>query len=159
MAPGTGIEIRTAVAADAPAIAAVLFESFVEYRSSYTDRGFNATTPTSDLLLIRMKEGPMWVALHNDAIVGTVSAIKRGEALYIRGMAVVPAARGHKIGELLMTQIENYAEAHKCKSLLLSTTPFLARAIRLYELFGYRRTSKGYAYSLWGVPRKPSVEP
>ena len=145
------IEIRLALADDAPAIATVLHESFVEYKASYTDRGFNATTPTSDQLLNRMKEGPMWVALQAEAIVGTVAAVNQGEALYIRGMAVLPAARGQKVGELLLRQVESYAAAQGCNSLVLSTTPFLARAIRLYEHFGYRRNSEG-PHDLFGTP-------
>ena len=136
---------------DAPAIASVLSESFVEYKSSYTDRGFAATTPTRDQILNRMTEGPMWVALHNNTVVGTVSALNRGEALYIRGMAVRPTARGRKIGELLLKQVESYAAAHECRSLVLSTTPFLARAIRLYEKFGYRRRGEG-PRDLFGTP-------
>ena len=98
-----------------------------------------------------MSEGPVWIALHNDAIVGTVSAINQGEALYIRGMAVLPAVRGHKVGDLLLRQVESYAAARGCKSLILSTTPFLARAIRLYENFGYRRRSDG-PDDLFGTP-------
>lgn len=146
-----GIEIRMAVEDDASAIASVLSESFVEYKSSYTDGGFTATTPTSDQVRNRMNEGPVWVALLNEVIVGTASAVPKGEALYIRGMAVLPAARGHKVGELLLKQIENYAAAHGYKSLVLSTTPFLARAIRLYEHFGFCRSSEG-PHDLFGTP-------
>ncbi len=98
-----------------------------------------------------MGEGPVWVAVRNDAIVGTASAVPQGEALYIRGMAVLPAARGHKVGELLLKQIESYAAAHGYKSLFLSTTPFLARAIRLYERFGFCRSSDG-PHNLFGTP-------
>ncbi|CAN5665178.1 hypothetical protein BH18ACI4_BH18ACI4_06800 [soil metagenome] len=140
-----------ALADDASAVASVLLESFVEYKSSYTNEGFNATTPTSDQLRNRMTEGPVWVALHNGAIVGTASAVSQGEALYIRGMAVLPAARGHKVGELLLKAVESYAMAHGCKSLILSTTPFLSRAIRLYEQFGFRRSGVG-PHNLFGTP-------
>ena len=66
-------------------------------------------------------------------------------------MAVLPAARGHKVGELILNQIESYAAARGYKSLWLSTTPFLARAIRLYEHFGYRRSSEG-PHDLFGTP-------
>ena len=52
------------VAADASAVAAVLAESFVEYKASYTEAGFAATTPTVDQIRKRMNEGPVWVALH-----------------------------------------------------------------------------------------------
>lgn len=146
-----GIEIRMSVTEEASAIAAVLSESFVEYKAFYTEAGFAATTPTPDQLRKRMNEGPVWVALQNDVVVGTASAVPRIEDLYIRGMAVVPAARGCKVGELILKEIVNYACGHGYKSLSLSTTPFLSRAIRLYEHFGFQRSSEG-PHDLFGTP-------
>lgn len=138
-----GIHIRMAVPADAPFIAAVLHESFVEYKASYTDEAFAATTPASEQIESRMNEGPVWVALRDATIVGTVSAASRGEAMYIRSMAVLPSAGGLRIGESLLGQVESFASAHNHRRLLLSTTPFLARAIRLYERMGFRRSEEG----------------
>lgn len=54
----THLTIRQAVPGDASAIAAVLYESFLEYRTSYTSEGFAATTPGRDQTLRRMQEGP-----------------------------------------------------------------------------------------------------
>jgi GNAT superfamily N-acetyltransferase len=98
-----------------------------------------------------MSEGPAWVALHNETIVGTASAVIQGAALYIRGMAVLPAARGRKVGELLLEEIESFAATQGLQSLVLSTTPFLSRAIRLYEHFGFVRRSDG-PDDLFGTP-------
>ena len=137
------IHIRIGTPDDAPAIASVLYESFLQYEDSYTPEAFAATTPSSDNIKKRMSEGPVWVALLDGAVVGTVAAVFKGEGLYIRGMAVLPAARGHRIGELLLQQIETFASAQGCRRLFLSTTPFLSRAIRLYEHAGFQRTSEG----------------
>lgn len=146
----SSIQIRIAVPDDAPSIASVLYESFAEYKPLYTPGGFTATTPASDQIQNRMGEGPVWVALRDGTIVGTVSAVPRGEALYIRGMAVLPAARGQRIGKLLLEQIESFASARGYKLLVLSTTPFLTRAIRLYENFGFRR-SREAPHDLFGT--------
>jgi ribosomal protein S18 acetylase RimI-like enzyme len=140
-----------AVPEDAPSIASVLHESFIEYKSRYTQEGFAATTPASDQIQNRMKEGPVWVVLHNNAIVGTVSVVPKGEALYVRGMAILPAARGQRIGELLLRQVEGFASEQGFKRLFLSTTPFLNRAIQLYEHYGFRRSREG-ADNLFGTP-------
>src|SRR5260370_2381896 len=121
----SGVEIGQAVAEDATLIAAVLLESFLEYRASYTEEAFSATTPKSDQVLARMSEGPLWVALHDNAIVGTASAVSKGTQLYIRGMAVVPTARGLKIGELLLQHIESFAASHDHGRVFLRTTAFL----------------------------------
>jgi putative acetyltransferase len=132
-----------AVPGNAPAIASVLHESFAEYKALYTTRAFAATTPTIDETCQRLSEGPAWVALKNGTIVGTASAIQDGRALYIRGMAILPAERGQRIGELLVYEIARFARARSCERLLLSTTPFLTRAIRLYERVGFRIVSEG----------------
>ncbi|OLE53612.1 MAG: hypothetical protein AUG51_12155 [Acidobacteria bacterium 13_1_20CM_3_53_8] len=147
----SNIQIRMAAPNDASAVASVLHESFIEYESFYTREGFDATTPASDQVLKRMEEGPVWVALKDGAIVGTVSAVAKGEALYIRGMGIIPAARGERIGELLLTRIDSFASERGFKRLFLSTTPFLNRAIRLYENFGFKRCDEG-PHELFGTP-------
>jgi GNAT superfamily N-acetyltransferase len=145
------IEVRLATPDDLPSLASLIYDSFVEYRSSYTDEGFVATTPASDQLLQRMNEGPIWVATKDDALLGTVSVVARGEDLYIRGMAVSPQARGLGLGALLLTTTEDFALAQGHKRLTLSTTPFLNQAIRLYERYGFQRTADG-PHDLYGTP-------
>lgn len=143
--------IRIAVPENAPAIASVLFDSFIEYKSRYTPEGFAATTPSSDQIQDRLTEGPTWVVTCSDRIVGTVSVVPRDGSLYIRGMAIVPAARGKGVGKLLLRQIELYASEFSYQRLFLSTTPFLERAISLYEHYGFKRTSAG-PDDLFGTP-------
>ena len=145
------LQIREAVPDDVLSIATVLYEAFVAYESSYTPEGFAATTPTADQLQNRMIEGPVWVVLQDKAIVGTVALVEKGESLYVRGMAVLPNARGLKIGQLLLRHIESFASARGFKRLFLSTTPFLSNAIRLYESFGFQRTADG-PHDLFGTP-------
>jgi uncharacterized protein len=145
------IEIRIAQAEDSAQIASVLESAFLEYRSSYTDGGFEATVITKDQIEARMKEGPMWVALHKGVIVGTVAATPQDTALHIRGMGIVPSARGRKIGELLLKRLEEFATNQGYERMTLNTTPFLARAIRLYQRFGFERTNQE-SLDLFGTP-------
>jgi ribosomal protein S18 acetylase RimI-like enzyme len=146
-----GINIRHAAKDDLSEIAALMHESFVEYRSLYTEEAFLATTPNADQIAVRMTEGPVWVAEHDASIVGTVSVVPRGDDLYIRGMAVLPQARGLQLGQLLLKQVEEFARAQNHKRLVLSTTPFLLRAIRLYEGAGFQRSDEG-PHDLFGTP-------
>jgi GNAT superfamily N-acetyltransferase len=136
-------EIRLATPSDAPFLAAVLYQAFAEYALLYTPQAFAATTPPSEQIARRMSEGPIWVAVRDGTIIGTVAAPPRGKELYVRSMAVLPDARGHRIGALLLTALENFAGTHGYERLCLSTTPFLPRAIRLYERWGFRRSSAG----------------
>lgn len=145
------IQIRLAEARDIASIASVLYQAFVEYKSLYTPEAFSATTPTTEQIRVRWGEGPVWVAMQNDTIVGTVSAVPKSEGMYIRSIAVLPAARGQGVGRLLLQTVEDFARAKGCQRLFLSTTPFLLRALRLYEHFGFRRSEEG-ANNLFGTP-------
>ena len=143
--------IRRATSADLSGIATLMHESFVEYRSLYTEEAFLATTPTAEQIAARMTEGPVWVAEHDSALVATVSVVPRGGDLYIRGMAVLPRARGLQLGQLLLKQVEQFAREQNHQRLVLSTTPFLHRAIRLYERAGFQRADEG-PHDLFGTP-------
>jgi len=131
------VVLRTATFDDATSIAAVLLQSFIEYKAVYTAGGFAATTPDTEEVRRRMTEGPTWVAVQDSEIVGTVAVVPSGERLYIRSMAVIPSARGQNIGVKLLRHIEDFAFANNYKHLFLSTTPFLSRAIKLYQQMGF----------------------
>lgn len=137
------MRIRRALPDDAFSIAAVLHRSFVEYESCYMPDAFAATVSAPGKIQERMNEGPVWVALKEEIIVGSASAVPRGERLYIRGMAVDPAARGGRIGWKLLECVEEFAIESGFNELFLSTTPFLSRAIRLYEQYGFCRSHEG----------------
>lgn len=145
------IKIRLAVAGDAAAIAALLADAFAEYRSQYTEQGFDATVITAEQVADRLTDGPIWIALHDTTIVGTVASVRKGESLYVRSMAVHPSARGRHLGSRLLKQIEDYAATQGLHRLFLSTTPFLDGAIGLYEKAGFHRVDEG-PHDLFGTP-------
>lgn len=146
-----GFEVRLATPADAAAISSLLFKSFSEYEPLYTPEGFAATVPTPEQIQDRMNEGPLWVTLENGVVVGTVSVVLKREGLYVRGMAVDPIARGKSIGRKLLERAEAFAIQNECERLFLSTTPFLSRAIKLYEHYGFSRNEEG-PDNLFGTP-------
>ena len=151
MSSTPSIEIRLAESDDAAAIAFLLAEAFAEYRSLYTPDGYAATAISRAEVVRRIEEGPVWVALSGELILGTVSVVPKGGSLYVRGMAVLSTARGRRIGELLLAQVEKFAASKGIRRLFLSTTPFLDRAIRLYQKSGFRRTEEGPT-DLFGTP-------
>jgi GNAT superfamily N-acetyltransferase len=143
--------IRLAAIDEASVIAGVLREAFSEYEALYTPAAFSATTPTGEQIQQRWSEGPVWIALQDGRAVGTVAALPKGEALYIRSMGILPEGRGRGLGRLLLEQVEDYARRQSFKRMILSTTPFLLRAIRLYERFGFVRNGEG-PHELFGTP-------
>jgi len=143
--------IRRGEASDAQAIARVLGEAFREYEPRYTAAAYAATTPIAETVRERLAEGPTWVALRDNEIVGTLSAVLRTDGLYVRSMAVAPAARGRGLARALLVSVEAFAAEHRARRLYLSTTPFLADAIRFYEAAGFRRTDD-LPHELHGTP-------
>ena len=149
--PQANTHVRPATVEDIELIASVLRQAFSEYEALYTPAAFTATTPTTEQLLKRWSEGPVWVALHGGHIVGTIAAVPKGEALYVRSMAIVPHARGQGLGKMLLQQVEHLARAEGHHRLFISTTPFLRAAVQLYEQLGFQRTGAG-PHALHGTP-------
>jgi GNAT superfamily N-acetyltransferase len=118
------IQIREAGPEDAGAVARILYQSFIEFRVVYTDGGFAATTPNAEQIRIRMGEGPVWLAFRDGAALGTAAAVGKGARFYMRGMAVLPSARGLGIASRLLEVVEQRARRERCSRLSLSTTPF-----------------------------------
>jgi GNAT superfamily N-acetyltransferase len=145
------IRIRRAGLEDAGVVTNVLHEAFMEYENLYTREGFAATALNADAILARMREGPVWLACDEAKVLGTVAAMIKGRSAYMRGMAVLPSARGLGVGARLLERVEDWAAKAGCERVFLSTTPFLGGAIRLYERFGFRRTDEG-PHELFGTP-------
>jgi len=146
------VQIRLAVADDAGAIAEILFDAFSQFKSNYTPEAFAVVTPPADEIVTRFDEGPMWVAVKDGEVLGTVSVVPEPEWLYIRSMAVRPNAQGFGIGHKLIDALEEYAIESRFDKLFLYTTYFSAGAIELYEKHGFKRGRETTADEWYGTP-------
>jgi GNAT superfamily N-acetyltransferase len=137
------VQIRTAHPEETSEIVSLLRQSFAEFEDLYTPEAFDATVLDPARVRERMTDGRMFVAVLGAKIVGTVTIFQVGaDILYVRGMAVLPSARGNRVGQLLLERIESLALENGNKRLQLRTTPFLTAAIRLYERFGFCRDDR-----------------
>ncbi len=152
------MRIRRATEGDAPSVASVLHDAFAEVDRLYTRAGYAATTLPIEHIRARLAEGPTWVAEDEGHIVGTVAAVHTDDGVYVRSMAVRPAARGKHVGRALMLQLELFAVSTDASRMYLSTTPFLFAAIRLYESLGFRRTGEP-PDELFGTPLVTMAKP
>ncbi len=146
------LEIRFAEIRDSEAIAKLLCDSFGRFASDYTPQALKAVTPTKDEIAGRLDEGPVWVAVSNGQIVGSVSALLEPDWLYIRSMAVAPKAQGLGIGNSLLQVVESYAFEKGFDRLFLYTTYFSQSAIRLYEKNGFCKVRDTTAEEWFGTP-------
>jgi ribosomal protein S18 acetylase RimI-like enzyme len=150
-AAATRVKLKRAKEADTKIIAQILLQAFAEFESLYTKEAFAATVLQAPAVLTRIREGPVLVGSIGRRVVGTVSAVQRETGVYVRGMAVVPEARGLGIGRLFLGEVESFARACGANRLFLSTTPFLTSAILLYQKCGFRRTNQK-PHELFGTP-------
>lgn len=82
--------------------------------------------------------GHIFFALEGNTVVGTVALLKRGEHSFeLTKMAVLPAARGKRIGQLLMQYCIDFAKEHDFKKLFLYSHRKLANAIHIYKKYGF----------------------
>ncbi len=146
------IEIRLAESRDADAIAEVLCEAFGVYEDEYTSEAFEIVTPSAAEIISRFDEGPQWVAVNDDAIVGTVSVTVEDGDLYVRSMAVAPEMQGHGVGHKLLDAIDEHAATTDHERIFLYTTYFSAGAKELYEKHGYAWVRDTTPEEWYGVP-------
>ncbi len=131
------IAVRRAQADESEAISELLLESFGLFESEYTPGAFEYTTPNTDVVRGRFDEGPVWVAVDGDTMIGTVSGLPETDRFYIRSMAVRPDAQGRGIGQDLLEILEVFARDKGFKRAYLYTTHVLPGAKRLYEKNGF----------------------
>ena len=131
------MEIRLATPDDASDITAVLSATFEPLRDRYTVGTYNATVVPPEEVLDRLGEGPVWLAVIDARPVGTVSLKIDGSTAYLRGMGVVPSARGKGAGAGLMDAVDAYVADHGFERVWLRTTEFLHDARRLYRRRGF----------------------
>lgn len=154
MPPSPAIPVRRATPRDAAAFARIMGDPEVQpnllqlpYASEeqWLQRLADNVTPGKpDLLLVAERDG---------AVVGSAGLHPVGQALRRRhvgmlGISVATEAQGQGVGRALMQAVCDYADQW-AQLLRLELTVFVdnARAIRLYESFGFVRegTHRGYA--------------
>jgi putative acetyltransferase len=88
--------------------------------------------------------GEFWVVERSGEIVGTSGylPIERGQnAVEIRKMYLLPAARGQGLGRFLLEQLEQAAAVKGFQEVWVETATVLKEAVQLYEKSGYRPKS------------------
>lgn len=115
------LTIREAIAAEAEAIAAVRMAAANDLTRRYGP-GLWSSNTTANSVLLAMKHGRVIIALHNDAIAGTLTLSKRKPwaidkscftrvktPIYLTNMAVDPRAQFRGVGRALLADAETRA--------------------------------------------------
>ncbi len=85
------------------------------------------------------KGGHIFFAKRSESILGTVALMptEKDGVLELTKMAVLPEARGQKIGQLLLQYCIDFAKEKKLKGLMLYSNTKLKNAIYLYRKYGF----------------------
>lgn len=146
------LEIRRARPGDATAVHRTLRAAFEPLRDRYTPDAFDATVLDPGRALARLAEGPVWVAVLRGQVVGTFGIRHDALGSYLRGMGVLPEARGRGVGRRLLNAATAFTDSAAPSRTWLYTTPFLTAAIRLYQSAGFVRFEEEPAPDLFGTP-------
>jgi putative acetyltransferase len=89
--------------------------------------------------------GALYVARLGDDVVGMVAFRQRDAATAeMKRLFVRPAARGARIGHLLVERIIAAAREARYQTMVLDTLPVMGSAQRMYESFGFEDISPYY---------------
>jgi GNAT superfamily N-acetyltransferase len=124
------VSVRRAVAADSPAVAAVVRAVYDEFGFTWDEEGYHA-----DLRDVEASYAAFFVAEADGHIVGTAGLTEHGslERLY-----VLPAARSGGLGSALLTAVVDEARVQGHAQLEIWSDKLLVDAHRLYEHHGAR---------------------
>ena len=139
------MELRRATADDVPAIGELTVSAYEEFLRGAED-GYREDLRDAGR---RFHQAERWVAVVDDAVVGTVTYCPPGSPWRelarvdsegeFRMLAVHPTARGRGVGLALVTLCEERARAHGASRLVLSSLPTMAHAHRIYARLGFTR--------------------
>jgi N-acetylglutamate synthase-like GNAT family acetyltransferase len=84
----------------------------------------------------------LWIAEHNDKMIGCLLLKNRGETAQLRYFLIIPEFRGVGLGNQLLQLFMDFAKACKYKDVYLWTTNELDKAHHLYQKFGFTLTEE-----------------
>ena len=140
MIPMTDPIIRAAQDEDFSGLIRLIGTVFTEYPGCIFDANAEFPELLAPASEARACDGYWWVALMDEAIVGSVAVVpETPERVELKRLYVSKHARKRGLGARLVLLAENAARAGGARALFLWTDRRFEDAHRLYERLGYRR--------------------
>lgn len=125
-----------------PEALAAIRGAFAEYRDRLVPPSA-ALNETVDSLAGRLAAGAVFVAEDaTGAVLGAVCADRRGDAVYLDRLAVLPEGRGRGLAAALVAAVEAFALAAGARSVVLGVRLALTGNIRMFERLGYLEVAR-----------------
>lgn len=152
------IEVRPVLAADVPAVVALVTEVLAEFGLT-----FGVGSATDDALRELPGSyddagGAFWIATDGARLLGTVAVFPVAPGVHeLRKMYLHPASRGLGLGARLLDVAVAWSRTRGATRMVLDTVDEMARAIAFYEAHGFvrddaqirgARCTRGYSRAL-----------
>ncbi|WP_439613585.1 GNAT family N-acetyltransferase [Reyranella sp.] len=134
--------LRIATAADAPAIATAIAESFAQYRGKLVPES-GAFRETAEGIAGELARGAGAIVAERDGeMLGCVLVDEMEGDLYFGRLSVRPLARGQGLARRLIEAVEGEARRRGLAGVRLGVRIVLTENQRLFASLGYRETSR-----------------
>ena len=131
--------IRSATAADIPAIAKIVDQAY----RPYIDRIGRPPGPMLDDYAARLSEAAVWVLEEGAEIVAIIVLLPAPNYLLLDNIAVSPTRQGLGLGRRLLAFAEDEALRRGYSEIRLYTHQTMVENQRLYAAIGYEETGRG----------------
>jgi predicted N-acetyltransferase YhbS len=140
-AAAPAIEVRWASAADRAAVVKVLQRAFADYDGRLQPPP-GALGETEASVRAHLRKGRIALAFIEGAPVGTLFLERKGEALFLSRVSVVPEKRGSGITARMVALAEALARQEGVQGLTPRVREVLAQNLALFERLGFRETGR-----------------
>ena len=136
------VVLRAATAADAPVLAAIIAESFAQYRGRLVPES-GAFRETAESIAAELKKGAgAFVAERNGETLGCVMTKPMEGDLYFGRLSVLPTARGLGVAKRLIEAVEAEARRRGLAGVRLGVRMVLTDNQQLFASMGYLETDR-----------------
>ncbi len=135
------IEVRWASIADRAAVVKVLQRAFADYDGRLQPPP-GALGETEASVRAHLQKGRIALAFIEGAPVGAMFLERKGDALFLSRVSVVPEKRGSGITARMVALAEEGARREGVRALTLRVREVLAQNLALFQRLGFRETGR-----------------
>jgi DNA-binding MarR family transcriptional regulator/ribosomal protein S18 acetylase RimI-like enzyme len=113
-----------------------------EYNYTTVLEGYVAKSFYDFLVNYNAEKDRLWLAEHNNEIVGSIGIVGHGDRAQLRWFLIHPNYRGLKLGKRLMDEAIQFCKQKDYKTVFLDTTDDLDKAVSMYTNAGFVKISE-----------------
>jgi putative acetyltransferase len=134
--------IRSIKPGDNPALAKIVRNTLAEFGANHPGTVFYDPT-TDDLYNLFQKERSIYYVAERNKVIAGGAGIYPSDGLppdtcELVKMYLLPQARGHGLGKILINRSLDFAKQAGYEKVYLETMPELKQALKIYEKFGFK---------------------